>query len=535
MLITFLLAGRMIEIHARKHNLVAIGALRRLMPEVARVIQQSGIKETVALESVRPGTLVYVQAGERIPIDGLIETGASQIDASLLTGESLPQRRETGERVQAGMVNLMSPLTLRAEQTLGERQVDKLGLRMLELFGAKSSMSKLAEQFARWLLPIACAVSLLALIRHLWMGMAADAAVLASLSILVAACPCAIGLALPLAFSAGSTRASHGGILFRDPASVEALARVRTFAFDKTGTLTTGDLTVARITSKRLPNKELLGVVANAEAGIAHPVADAIVSHAYALGIANVTPASNVERHAAGVVYTAPDGERWLIGAADWLAQEDVRGIEKHDAHPESKTSSAPSATVHVARNGCWEGRIELEDSIRKDSLDALRALRSEGCRTLLITGDHRIAAEWVGGKLAFDPEHIHAACGPDEKVRVLQAHGASTAFVGDGINDTLVLAAADCGVAINGANAVAVTASGVVITRGGIAQVTLARSLAKRIIRRIRQNLFFSVIYNVTIVGLFLHIGVTPAAAAVAMLLSSMTVLANSARPFRL
>lgn len=532
MLVTFLLVGRLIEIQARKHNLVAIDALRQLLPETARLVQPDGKKQLVPLASVQVGASVYIQAGERIPIDGVIHSGVSQLDASLLTGESLPLLRETGEQVHAGMVNLQAPLLVRVERTLGERRIDTLGLRMLELFGAKSSMSRLAEQFARWLLPIVGIVSLLALARHLWMGMAVDHALLASLSVLVAACPCAVGLALPLAFSAGTGRASRTGILFRDPASVEALARAEVFAFDKTGTLTTGQLNVANVTSANISPSELIRIIASAESGVAHPVADAIVRYSRSQGIDDLLPATTVERHAAGVRYVAPDGATWLIGAANWLMRQGVRDVATESTSCATDAAFAPSAIVHVSRNGCWEGRIELRDHIRDSSLESLAALREQGCRTLLITGDHAAAAVWVGDKLAFAPQDVHATCDPDDKVRILQEHGTNTAFVGDGINDTLVLASAGCGVAINGANAVAVTASGVVITQGGIDQVVRARRLATQIMQRIRQNLFFSICYNVAIVVLFFHIGVTPSAAAVAMLLSSLTVIANSMRP---
>lgn len=531
MLVTFLLVGRLIEIHARKHNLVAIDALRQLLPETARLVRADGKKDLLPLENIQPGALVYVQAGERIPVDGIIETGSSQLDASLLTGESLPLRREAGEPVHAGMVNLQSPLLLRVEKSQGERRIDTLSLRMLELFGAKSSMSKMAERFMRVLLPVVCTVALLALIRHLWMGMAVDYALLASLSVLVAACPCAVGLALPLAFSAGSARASHAGILFRDPASVEALARARVFAFDKTGTLTTGQLAITRATSTRLPPDELIRIIASAESGVAHPVANAIVNYAQSRGINNLFPADNVERHAAGVRYVAPNGAVWLLGTASWLAQQGVRDIAEQ-ASPDLDTAYTPSAIVHISCNGRWEGRIDLHDHIRDSSLAALNDLRTQGCQTLLVTGDHTAAAHWVGKELAFSPQHIHAACDPDEKVQILQQHGQDTAFVGDGVNDTLVLAAAGCGIAINGANPIAVTASGVVITQGGVEQVVGAQRLANHIMRRIRQNLFFSICYNLAIVVLFFNIGVTPGAAAIAMCLSSLTVIGNSMRP---
>ncbi|MDN5873551.1 MAG: cation-translocating P-type ATPase, partial [Sinobacteraceae bacterium] len=412
MLVTFLLVGRLIEIHARKHNLVAIDALRQLLPETARLVQPDGKKELVPLAAVQAGELVYVQAGERIPIDGLIEVGASQLDASLLTGESLPLMRSVNEQVHAGTVNLQAPLSIRVEKSQGERRIDTLGLRMLELFGAKSSMSRMAERFARLLLPTVAAVALLSLIRHLLMGTPVDYALLASLSVLVAACPCAVGLALPLAFSAGSARASRAGILFRDPASVEALAKARVFAFDKTGTLTTGQLAVANVTSTRLSSDELIRGVASAESGVAHPVADAIVQYARSRGIRDLFPASTVERHAAGVRYTTPDEAAWLVGTQSWLAQQGVRDIAV-EARPALDTAYAPSAIVHVSRDGQWEGRIALHDHIRESSLEALEDLRKQGCRTLLVTGDHAPAARWVGEALAFAPEDIHAACGP--------------------------------------------------------------------------------------------------------------------------
>lgn len=530
MLITFLLLGRLIEIRARTHNLVAIDAMRQLLPETAHIMEPDGAKRLARLDAVCAGERVYILAGERIPVDGVIEDGASQLDASLLTGESLPVARQIGDQVHAGMVNLQAPLLLRVEQSLGNRRVDKLGLRMLELFGAKSSMSRTAERFVRLLLPFAMTVALLALIRHLWLGMALDGALLASLSVLVAACPCAVGLALPLAFSAGGAHASRRGILFRDPASVEALASANLFAFDKTGTLTTGQLEVAEVTTVSLPEDELIRIAASAEQAVAHPVADAIVRHAQARGMGSQLQSGKVERHGAGVRYFAPDGAVWLLGAPRWLVQQGVSDMPSESGL--DSMAHTPGALVHMACNGRWAGRLALQDHIRQNARQALDTLRRQGCETLLVTGDGMNAALRVGEALGFARQDIHAACDPEDKVTVLQQRGTTTAFVGDGVNDTLVLAAATCGVAIQGANAIAVTASGVVITRGGVDQVVLARHMARRMVRRIRQNLFFSVCYNLAVVGLFFHVGVTPGAAAAAMCLSSLTVVGNSMRP---
>lgn len=532
MLVTFLLLGRLIEIYARKNNLLGIDALRQLLPETATLIQAGQANQTVPLIEVLIGQQVYVQAGERIPVDGTVYKGQSQIDNSLLTGESLPVTVQAGSTVYAGMVNLLSPLVLHVEKGQGQRHIDSLGLRMLELFGAKSSMSDIAESFVRVLLPIVFVVAVVAFMRQLWMDMSMEQALLASLSLLIAACPCAVGLALPLAFSSGSTRASEAGVLLRDPASAEALAQARLFAFDKTGTLTTGQLAVTQVISPFMEKDQLVAQIASIETGVVHPIATAIVNYAKQQRLELPVLKGHIERSFTGVYYQDSDGEVWLVGAAHWLAEQGVRDVPSELPH--FKLKLAPAAVVHLTHNHRWVGAVVLQDHIREDALTALNTLRKEGCDTLLVTGDNMTAAQWVGQTLGFAPNNIYAGYDPDQKARLLQSYTTvPTAFVGDGVNDALVLAAANCGVAITGANEIAVTASGVVITHGGVERVVQARQLAQQIQQRIRQNLFFSVCYNLVAVGVFFHVGVSPGIAAVTMGLSSFTVVANSMRPF--
>lgn len=534
MLVTFLLLGRLIEIYARKNNLLGIDALRQLLPETATLIHTGQANQTVPLNEVQVGQLVYVQAGERIPVDGTVHTGQSQIDNSLLTGESLPVAVQAGSTVYAGMVNVLSPLVVRVEQPQGQRRIDTLGLRMLELFGAKSSMSDAVEAFVRVLLPAVFVVAIVAFMRQLWMNVAIEQALLAALSLLVAACPCAVGLALPLAFSSGSTKASEAGVLLRDPASAEALAKARLFAFDKTGTLTTGQLAVTQVVSPFMDEGQLVARAASIEAGVSHPVAVAIVNYVKQQALELPILTGPIARSFTGVHYEDSDGEVWLVGAPRWLAEQGVRDVPSELPH--SEVDVAPAAVVHVAQNHRWVGALVLHDHIREDALAALNTLRDEGCETLLVTGDSATAAQWVGQKLGFASHAIYAAYDPDQKAQLLQSYTTvPTAFVGDGVNDALVLAAADCGVAITGANEIAVTASGVVITHGGVERVVQARQLAQQTQRRIRQNLFFSVCYNLAAVGIFFHIGVSPGMAAVAMGLSSFTVVANSMRAFKI
>ncbi|QII86577.1 cation-translocating P-type ATPase [Bordetella hinzii] len=509
MLIGFLLAGRLIEVHARQESRLAADALGQLAPETANRLEQ-GQPIPRRLAELAAGDTVLVRANERVPVDGIVLRGESALDRSLLTGESLPAPVGEDQAVLAGSVNLQGALTLRVTAAAGQRRIDFLGLRMLELFGARSSLSETAERFVRFLLPAVLLVALAAFGRYLWAGQAVDMALIQALGILVAACPCAVGLATPLAYTLACRKAAASDILFRDPASVEALARARIYAFDKTGTLTLGELALTGIrTAAGWSEAQVLGLAREAESVVSHPIANALRRIAQERQLPDTAGATAHRAHARGVSMRAADGALIQAGAAS--LPPDTAG------------------SMHLVRNGVWIGSLHFQDRPRPEARATLAALAAQGRRRWLLTGDSAAATGQLLAALETDFDLVRCALTPEDKADCLR--GTSAVFVGDGANDGLVLASAACGVAIPGASSVAVAAAGVVITRGGIGRLLQARAIACRMLGIARQNLLFSMAYNVAVVAVFFGTGATPFAAALAMLASSLSVFANTAR----
>lgn len=523
MLVSFLLCGRLIELHARRRNSVAVNALRQAVPETVRRIGVNGVPSEEPANRVGPGDLVLVHAGERVAVDGTVVEGEGEVDAAIVSGESAPLPVALGDSVVAGSINLSSRLVLRVEQAWGQRFIDRIGVRMLELLGTKSAAAMQAERFARWLVPAALVLAV-ASFTVSWAGGGDPVqAALRALSVLVAACPCAVGLALPLAYAASTASAARQGILLRDPASLEALANAREILFDKTGTLTEGMLEVREVLgSQHAAPAEVLGLAARAEADIAHPVARAIRSAAEATG-ADSLGDGLVQRHPRGCTWRSPDGQDMLlVGSAGFVEEQ---GVSLPPGAP------ADCTRVEVVRNGKWIGAILLQDRIREDAARALRTFAEAGIRTRLVTGDSAAAAAPVAEAVGLGPDQVHAHCLPEDKVKVLERAGKPAVFVGDGVNDALALAAAECGVAVQGATPAAVATAGVVIASGGVEQVAAAWRHARRTVGVVRQNLAFSMVYNVAVLALASSGMVTPVAAAGAMLASSLSVMLNSGR----
>ncbi|PND32800.1 heavy metal translocating P-type ATPase [Achromobacter pulmonis] len=524
MLITFLLAGRLIEIHARQESGVTMRALARLAPEIASVVDERGAAEPRPISQVGAGDLVLVRAGERVPVDGVVVSGHSDVDLSLLTGESMPGRVGPADNVMAGTVNLGSPLQVKVVASHGARRIDLLGLRMLELFGARPSLSMAAERFVRWLFPIVSLVAAFSFLYYLSTGHPISNALISALSLFVAACPCAVGLSMPLAYALGAKRAAQSGTLWRDPASVEALAKSSTIAFDKTGTLTTGQLEIAGVEVAQ--GGHPAGVVRlawQAEYGIVHPIADALRRHADRNGWRAEAAGASLaaQRHPRGVSFETDEGQV-LVGARSWLQRLEVQFLPAGEDRP---------GVVHIARNGVWIGSIRFQDTLRAGVRSALKVLADEGVELWLLTGDSAAATEKLTAGMRVPFSRVLSGCGPDEKADALgQARGGVT-FVGDGVNDVLALASAQCGVAVSSAAAVATSAAGIVITQGGAEQIASARSWARRTYRIMQQNLVFSISYNAVVVIALFASGATPLAAAVAMLLSSASVCLNALR----
>lgn len=589
MLITFLLIGRLIEIKARQESRLAVDALRKLAPETVTRLDK-GEEASLRVEDVQVGEVVLVRSGERVAVDGLVQHGESQLDCTLLTGESYPVSIKEGAHVFAGSINLTAPIRITVEKVFGERRIDLLGLRMLELFGGRSTLAVTAETFIRYLFPLTVTAAIAAFVYYAATGVQIDRAVLSSLSILVAACPCAVGLALPLAYALGSRKAAQEGILWRDPASVENLAQAKVIAFDKTGTLTTGELEVDMVQVASGWNRtELLSLASQAEAGVAHPIASALREAAKLSldlssdesgkgdeggvglntwlnvgestagfsegniggrnegsigGVASRTalratleqgstdPAlQNQEKlptdmavavFAQGVAMTLANGAMVRVGSYRWLAGLGIQALPNVEPN-----------VVYVAYGDEWVGSIHLRNQMRSNLRELLGRLKNRFKLDLwLITGDSEVATSQLVEHMDMEFGKVAAHCGPEGKAQLLHdSEQRPIAFVGDGANDALVLASADCGIAIPGASSVAVAAAGMVVTKGGIEQVETSLVLARKLYRIVRQNLFFSIVYNALVVCVLFASGVTPFAAAIAMLLSSLTVFMNTLR----
>lgn len=528
MLVGFLLCGRLIELYARRRNSAAVSALRQAVPETACKEVVDGTTTEVPATTLQVGDIVLVYAGERITVDGYLLDGETEIDRALVTGESTPVQVSAGDRVEAGCINLSCAVRVCVERPYGQRFIDRIGIRMLELFGAKSTVAMQAERFARFLIPAALTLAALVFVYAWYADHDIAAAALRALSVLVAACPCAVGLALPLAYAASAASAARHGILFRDPASMEALALSRSVLFDKTGTLTKGTLEVVDVIAPSCGRAEVLRWAALAETGIAHPIAAAIRA-AYQAGQLAAEPlAGKAMRGGQGTRWQSDDGQRTvLVGSHTWLTQHGVSVPQPMQAAAE--TNSAMH--VHVALDHCWIATLHLRDCVRADAVTALDRIRKAGIETRLVTGDSAAAATPVASSVGLPAEQVHAGCLPEAKVAVLDQVPRPAVFVGDGVNDALVLAAADCGIAVQGASTAAVATAGIVIANGGLDNVVGAWRHARFTFRVVRQNLLFSMIYNVAVLSAAATGAVPPVAAAGAMLASSVSVIANAAR----
>ncbi|WP_162623088.1 heavy metal translocating P-type ATPase [Billgrantia lactosivorans] len=524
MLVTFLLIGRLIELYARRRSSAAVNALRQAVPETAALLRADGRSEEVRVSEIRPGDLVMVRAGERIGVDGRVVEGDSDIDRALVSGEALPVAVSPGAKIEAGCVNLSSKLLIEVGASYGERFIDRIGLRMLELSGAKSQVAILAERFARWLVPVALSISALAFVYGYFASGSYDEAALRALSVLVAACPCAVGLALPLAYATSTQFAAHQGMLFRDPGSMEALAGARSVLFDKTGTLTSGELELVEVVGSE--RRQLLLWAAQAEAGIAHPIARAIEVAARREGVSSERGKGEPRRFGQGSSWHDLDsGVTTRVGAAAWLAGQGIVVPSLVQPLP------AGATRVEIARDAQWVGALILRDRLLPDAIMAVSTLEREGLTVNLVTGDRHETAVAVAAAVGLAPAQVRAGCLPEDKVTALETATEPAIFVGDGFNDSLALAAADCGIAVQGAAAPALASAGVVITQGGLAGVVGAWRQSRRTLRVVRQNLGLSVVYNVGVLGFAASGAIPPSAAAVAMLLSSLSVVANSAR----
>ncbi|WP_022836234.1 heavy metal translocating P-type ATPase [Salisaeta longa] len=492
--------------------------LTREQVDTARRHAATGV-ETVPVEALQPGDRVLVRAGERIPIDGTVVDGRAAVDESLLTGESVPVQRTVGDAVLGGAVVTDHALTVRVDAGAAST-LDRLVSLMWSIQSSRPGAQRLADRIAAVFVPLVIGIAAVAFGLQLWAGASWSAALLTGLAVLIVSCPCALGLATPLAVAAGVREAMQHGIVIRDVSVFEKSPALRTLALDKTGTLTTGQMDVLEAPS----DARVCQRAAAVEAASAHPIARALVA---SVG-GDVAPASQVESFPRGVEGYV-DGLRVRVGHPDWLAQDGWTLSDRHRARARAAQQRG-QVPVAVGWDAAVRGLFVVGDALRADTPAVLKALRQMNVRTVVLTGDRMAAARPLRDRDLVD--EVVADVRPETKsavVKRLQEDG-PVAMVGDGSNDAPALAAADVGIAV-GPTALAADAADVVIMQGGLGRVPQVFALARATQRRIRQNLVWAFLYNAVAIPTAALGVLNPLVAALAMAASSLGVVANSAR----
>jgi Cu+-exporting ATPase len=519
LLITFVLTGKALEARARRGTVAAITALTRLRPDTARV-RRNGVEMDVPIAAVRHGDLVVVRPGERIPVDGRIHEGRAAIDASMLTGESLPVDHGVGETVAAGAIDTDGHLVIETTAIGAETMLARIVRLVEDAQASKAPVQRLADRVSAVFVPVVLVLALATLIGWLIAGATASAAILNAVSVLVIACPCALGLATPTAIMVGTGMAARRGILIRDAAALERAHAVQVIAFDKTGTLTLGKPSLTRI----VPG-EYLADAAALQAGSEHALAEAVRVAAKGLTLPDVVDF----RTLAGLGVTATVGGRpLLLGNARLMAE---RGIALEALELDAAAMTAAGQTVSfLAEPGRALAVLGFSDTVKANARAALQRLHGMGLRSVMLTGDGQGAADAIARQVGID--QVHANILPADKaaaVAALRKSGAVVAMVGDGVNDAPALAAADIGIAMGGGTDVAMETAGITLMRGDLGLVADAIEVSRRTTAKIWQGLFWAFAYNVLGIPLAALGYLSPLVAGGAMALSSVTVVGNA------
>jgi Cu+-exporting ATPase len=531
--ITLVRLGKWLEARAKHSTLRAIEGLRALRPETVRVRRDGAMLE-LPIAALRVGDELVVRPGERVPADGDIVEGRTHLDESLLTGESLPVAREPGQHVTGGALNGEGLIVVRTTAVGAETQLSRI-VRLVESAQAqKAPIQQQVDRISAVFVPVVVGIALLTGLGWAWAGVGAETAIVHAVSVLVIACPCALGLATPAALMVGTGLAAQRGVLVRDPQALDLLRQVQVVVFDKTGTLTEGRPQVVGLKALAGDESALLADLAALQAGSEHPLAKAVTTAAQARGLA-VPPASGVRAEAGRGVEGDVDGRRLRIASSRW-AQE--LGLDTTAGDAWQAEGRSVSWLLQADGDG-WQlrGGVAFGDEPKAGAADAIRALQAQGLRTVLLSGDNRGAAEAVGRRLGIT--EVRAEVLPGDKAAVVAAlraglrdgptPGARVAMVGDGLNDAPALAAADVGLAMSTGTDIAMETAGLTLMRGDPALVLEAIQLSRAITRKIHQNLFWAFGYNVVGIPLAAFGLLSPVVAGAAMALSSVSVLANA------
>lgn len=537
MILTLVTVGKYLEERSRGKTTGAISALLALAPESA-VVRRQGQELTIPTEEIVAGDTVIVRQGGRIPVDGVITDGHAAVDESAITGESLPVEKVPGDAVTSATVTSSGYLELRATRVGGDTTLSQIIRLMEEAASSKAPISRLADRISGIFVPAVMAISLTAAL--LWAfvgGMDVRFCLSIAIAVLVISCPCALGLATPVAIMVGTGQAAQQGILIKSAESLELLHKVQTVVLDKTGTVTMGQPRVTDILcAPGVTEEELLCVAASAEKPSEHPLAHAIVEESQARHIP-LCPVSGFRSVPGGGIRTTLSGEAVLAGNAGYLEQNGVSlAAMEADAHRLAEDGKTP---LFFAKSGHLLGCIAVADVVKPDSAKAIAALRRMGRRVVLLTGDNQRTANAIARQIGVD--QVIAQVLPQDKAKCvaqLQQQGQRVAMVGDGVNDAPALAQADVGLAIGAGTDIAIESADVVLMKSSLLDIPAAMDLSRAVLRNIKQNLFWAFFYNsigipvaAGVLYPALHLTLNPMLAAAAMSLSSVCVVSNALR----
>jgi P-type Cu+ transporter len=540
---TLVLLGQVLELRARSRTSSALRALLALAPRTARLIHPDGREEDVPLERVRPGDLLRVRPGEKVPVDGIVEEGTSSVDESMVSGEPIPVEKEAGSRLVGGTVNGTGGLSMRAERVGSDTLLAQIVKLVSEAQRSRAPIQRLSDRVSSWFVP---AVILIALVTALVWGLYGPEPRLAhalvnAVAVLIIACPCALGLATPMSVMVGTGRGAQAGVLVRNAEALEVLETVDALVMDKTGTLTEGKPKLVTIEALGgLAEDDILRLAAAVERASEHPLAAAIVAGAEAKGLP--LPEVGRFRSFTGKGVTAlVEGRTIAVGNQKLLEELDIDPLSLVERADELRREG--QTVVALAVDGEAAGLLGVADPIKATTEEAIRLLHAEGLLLVMLTGDNETTARAVAAKLGID--RVEAGVLPEAKegfVRRLQEEGLKVAMAGDGVNDAPALARADVGIAMGTGTDVAMESAGVTLVQGDLRGIVRARRLSRGTMRNIRQNLFFAFVYNSLGVPLaagalypFFGLLLSPMIASAAMTFSSVSVITNALRLRRL
>jgi Cu2+-exporting ATPase len=538
-----ILVGRYLESASKRQAVTSTQRLLDLQPRVATLLE-GGEERVVPVRSVAPGDLVLIRPGERLPVDGEVMEGTSELDESMLTGESRPVGKGPGEGVSAGTINGAGVLRVRTTATLRETALGRIIRLVEDAQASRAPIQRLADRIVPWFVAVTLGLATLTFV--LWLGTDLELALMAATSVLIITCPCAFGMATPMAVAVASGLGASRGILVKNGAVLERLSSIDHFVFDKTGTLTEGRPVVTALRSADGPWRPLEGdtpalkdderavlrLVGALERVSEHPAAAAVIQLCEGAGIGlQGTVAQSIQVAPGSGIRGLVEGMDVIVGNADWLARHGIPMGPDLDPTGGSETSGAVGL-IHCALDGREVLVLATEDRLRRGAREVVDRLREEGIRVTLLTGDRRANGERVAA--ALGGVDLIAEVLPEDKDRVvaeLQREGRRVAMVGDGVNDAPALVRADVGIAMGSGTDVSIASADIVLMSDSLERVVEAAQLSRRTLKTIRQNIGISVAYNSIMVPLAMSAIVTPLIAAVSMPLSSLAVIGNSAR----